>query len=227
MTLRPVEKLYPFKGHRIETAPAVEPVTAAELRTHLGETTAGLSDTEAEALITAARSMLEEQTGLALITQTWTLVYDNWPNGRADWWDGVRQGYIGDIAGASADIALMLPRYPLQSIDGVNTYAADGTSTAIDVAATFDTDTYQKPGRMALKFGATWPTSVRPTNGVEISYIAGYGDTASDVPEAIKLAIKMLASNLYTHKGDECATSDPMKASGALALVGQFKAARL
>jgi uncharacterized phiE125 gp8 family phage protein len=227
MSLRPVEKLYPFKGHKQTAAPSAEPVTAAELRTWLEETTTGLPDATANSLITASREAIEEYAGLAMITQTWILVYDRWPSTRSLWWDGVRQGAISEVDGASADTALILPRYPLQSVDGVNVYATDGTATAVSVSTTFDVDVYQKPGRMALKYGKTWPIAGRPINGVEITYISGYGNTASDVPEALKIAIKMMAGHLYAHRGDGCSTEDALNQSGALSMVNKFKAARL
>lgn len=227
MTLRPVEKLYPFRGNVRTVAPAIEPVTADDLRTHVVETEAALPDAQANMFIAVARESIEEYTGLALITQTWKLVYDQWPRSYDNWWNGVRQGAISEIEGSASNHAMIIPRYPLQSVPDVTVYAENGSPTVVDVAATFDIDTYQRPGRIALKYGATWPIVGRRTNGVEITYVCGYGDEAADVPEALKMAIMMMASHLYAHKGDGCSTDDALSKSGAMSLVDKYKAARI
>ena len=209
MSLRPAAKLHPYRGNVLTSAPSVEPVTAAELRTYLRETATGLPDSEAEDFITEARQMIEEHTGLALVTQSWRLAFDRWPNKYGEpWWDGVRQGSLTDLHGADADVEL--PRYPLQSITSVTVYDAAGTSTAVTVSNVFDVDTYRRPGRIGLKYGATWPVAIRPTNGVEIVYVAGYGDSASDVPAALRRAVKQLAARLYQSRGDDCPIADLM-----------------
>lgn len=225
MALRQAAKLYPFRGHQLQTAPASEPVTAADLRTHLRETEAGLPAAEANSFITSARTMIEEMTGLALITQSWRLVYDRWPGTREVWWDGVRDGALNELYGAAADVAIMLPRYPLQSVSGVSVFAEDNSETVVDVAATFYVDTYQKPGRIALQYGKTWPIAMRPTNGVQIDYVAGYGAAAPSVPEPLRQAVKVGAAMLYTNRGDGCAPGDMMAAVGPL--VQAYRAARL
>ena len=227
MSLRQTARLFPFRGHVRTVDPAIEPVTAAELREHLAETATGLPENVADGFIAAAREHIEEVTGLAIINQTWRLVYDCWPATRDDWWGGVREGSISMLGGPSSDIAVMLPRYPLASVDAVSVFATNGDETVIDVAATFDVDVYQKPGRMALRLGKTWPIALRPTNGVQIDYIAGYGAGGDDVPQAIKSAIMMMASHMYSHRGDGCTAAEAYMASGAASLAGTYKAARL
>ena len=227
MSLRQSAKLFPFRGHVRIVDPAVEPVTPGALREHLVETVTGLPDAMATGFIQASREHIEEVTGLAIINQTWRLVYDCWPAIRDEWWGGVREGSISMLGGPSSEVAVALPRYPLGSVDAVSVFATNGDETVIDVAATFDVDIYQKPGRMALKFGKTWPIALRPTNGVQIDYIAGYGASGDDVPQSIKLAVMMMAGHLYTHRGDGCTAAEAYKASGAASLAGSYMAARL
>lgn len=226
MSLRPAAKLYQHRGHNLTTPPASEPVTADELRTHLREISANLGDAEANSYITSARQFIEMATGLALITQTWTLTYDHWPAVREQWWNGVRQGAIGDMLSPQAGAWVALPRYPLQSVSSVTVYGTDGSGTSVTVANVFDVDTAQRPGRMALKYGQTWPVALRPTNAVVIAYVAGYG-SASDVPEILKLAVKSMAAHLYSHRGDGCSVTDAYRDSGAKAMADQYAAARL
>ena len=222
MSLRPTVSLYQDRGHVIQAGPATEPVTADELRAQLVEGVAGLPDTEANDLIAQAREMIEEATGLALITQTWLLALDRWPSGQETWWDGMRQGAIADLTGPRRE--LKLPRYPLQSITSVTVYDEAGNASAVTVANTFDVDTYRKPGRLTLKNGATWPVALRNSNAIEIVYVSGYGN-AGDVPAALKRAVKQAAAHLYTHRGDDCCEVDALGAvTGILAL---YKVARL
>ena len=199
MALRTPKDLYQYRGHKRTTAPATEPVSAAELRSYLVESASSLLDAEANALVTEARQMIEDATGLALVTQSWTLALDHWPMQRAEWWDGVRQGSIADLYGGHGE--LQLPRFPLQSLTSVKVYDED--STEVVVGDIFDVDTFRTPGRITLKVGQTWPIALRSSNAIIIEYVAGYGD-AADVPATLKRAVKQVAAYLYSHKGDDC-----------------------
>jgi len=215
------------RGSVITSQPAVEPVTAAELRTLLREDETGLPDSEANGFITEARQYIEDVTGLALITQSWLMAIDRWPNAREPWWDGVRQGSITELHGSKYASDVRLPRYPLQTVDAVTVYDEDGNSTAVTIASTFDIDTYQTPGRMTLKRGATWPVALRANNAIEIGYTSGYGDTATDVPAPLKRAVKTMAAYLYANRGDGCGCDVAAMESGASAIVNSYRTARL
>jgi len=223
MSLRPRTTYTQYRGHAIVAPPTVEPVTAAELRAHLAETETALPDSEANDLIATARDMIEETTGIAMISQTWRLALDCWPAHRAEWWDGVRQGAIADINGAPDYV--YLPRYPLTSIDAVTVYDEASTAASVVVADTFDVDTYQKPGRMVLRNGATWPIALRGSNAIEIDYIAGFGATAASVPPTLRRAVKQVAAYLYSHTGDDCTPDDSLGAAGAL--LGAYRVKRI
>ena len=223
MSLRPRVTFTQYRGHAVVTPPTIEPVTADELRAHLAETVDGLPYDQADDLIATAREMIEETTGIAMINQTWRLVLDAWPSQRADWWDGVRQGAIADINGAPDYV--YLPRYPLASIDAVTVYNDAGTPASVVVADTFDIDTYQKPGRMVLRNGATWPIALRNSNAIEVDYIAGFGATAASVPPTLRRAVKQVAAYLYSHTGDDCMPDDALGAAGAL--LGAYRVKRI
>jgi hypothetical protein len=222
MSLRPRVTFTAYRGHAVEVGPASEPVTAAGLRAYLVETETSLPDADANALIAEARNLIEEKTGLAFISQSWRMALDAWPSGSGPWWDGVRQGAIADVIGAPGFV--YLPRYPLASIASVTVYDEAGSATAVDVAATFDTDTYQRPGRMALKSGATWPIALRSTNAIEIVYEAGYANAAA-VPPIMARAVKQVAAYLYAHKGDDCDMGDAL--AGVKSLLSAYVVARL
>jgi hypothetical protein len=225
MSLRHSIPVVQYRGHVRTTAPAVEPVTADELRAQLSESEAGLPDAQANALISEARELIEEMTGLAFITQGWRLALDHWPGGQQLWWDGVRELPIGEIYAPNALRAVTLPRYPLATVASVNVFDDAGNSAPVDVSATFDVDTYRRPGRMVLRNGATWPIALRNSNAIEINYTAGFGANAPAVPAILKRAIKQVAAYLYAHYGDECT---PENALGAAAgLLGSYAVKRL
>lgn len=221
MSLTPSTRYTQYRGHKIETAPAVEPVTEAELRTFLREEVAGLPDADALDLIQEARQYIEQMAGIAMITQSWRLALDAWPSAGEAWWGGVREIAVSEIRMGATAGDVSLPQFPLQSVTSVTTYSEDSTATVVSLD-TFDVDTYRTPGRMTLRFGKTWPVATRANNAIEIVYVAGYGDTAADVPAPLKRAVKQMAGYLYAHRGDGCDVGSAYMDSGAKGLVSAY-----
>lgn len=160
-------------------SPEGEPVELVEAKAHLRVDTAE-DDTLIGYLITAAREHVEDHCRRALLTQTWDLFLDDWP---------------------AAD-GLMLPWPRLQSVESVTYYDADGGAGVVFDAENYLIDTAREPGRLWLVKGASWPSvDLRPVNGVQIRFVAGYGD-ADDVPRSIKQAILLLVGSLYENRED-------------------------
>jgi len=212
------------------TDPAVEPITADELDTHLrGDGVLAANEGDfLESVITAAREYVEEFTRRALITQSYTLVMDSWPSVKNEglgWWDGVREGSISqDLQGH-----VELPMGPLQSITSVTTYAADNTSTVFD-SSNYFIDSNQTPGQLVLNTGTVWPSFTRTRNGIEIVYVAGYGNNATDVPGALKMAVKQLAAHWYENREYTKTQSDQNQAPAPLhvqSILNRWKVKRL
>ena len=163
---------------KVITPPSVEPVSLTEIKAHLniGGT---LDDTILTAYIKVAREWCESYQNRAYITQTLELTLDDYP------------ASIQDI-----------PRPPLQSVTSIKYYDEN------QVEATFSNtkymvDTSSFVGRIALLGSNLYPTTtLRTINGVVIRYVAGYGNAATDVPEMVKHAIKLLAGHLYEHRED-------------------------
>ena len=221
MPLRYPDKYNQYRGNVRVTPPALEPITAAEVKDQLR-----LDDDQDDALlaiyIEAAREVAEEKTGLAFITQEWRMTIDHWPNTWEPWWDGVRDGAITELRGAGRSSDIMIPRYPLQTVDAIN---ADGQSVV--VANTFIVDTQQRPGRLVIQRGTTWPVVLDRANGIDITYTAGFGDTAAEVPATIRLGLLQMVATMYEHRGDGCSADNAWKMSGASELIGTYKAAML
>lgn len=180
----------------VQTEPSVEPVTLTELKTFLR------IDHDAEdALLTsiarAARRRVEAFTRRALITRTLAYQLDTFPRTLDAWWDGTRDGAIGE----HAQRWLSLPHPPLISVDAITFFDLDDQpQTMSDDLYTVDTSS--EPGRVVLAFGATWPVNARGTAGVQITYDAGYGTTPTSIPEDLRVAIMEEARVLH-ERGSE------------------------
>lgn len=157
----------------VKTPPSIEPVTRDECKIWARIDGTEL-DTEIDGLIIAARTSIESILNRSLITQTLIAYYDEFRT------DG-RYGRINLDAG------------PVQSITSVKYLDAGGTEQLLpgtdynaDIISMFPS-IYPKPG---TSFPATYPGP----NAVYIEYVAGYGDVGADVPEALKLGIRMLVA---------------------------------
>ena len=87
-----------------------------------------------------------------------------------------------------------------------------------------DPSTYRISGRrlVSRSEGSSWPsTSTRP-DAVTVSYTAGYGSSADDVPARAKAAIKLILADLFEHRGDDDRRHDdfPMAVHSLLCSVG-------
>lgn len=221
MNLAPATPRVMPRGHILVSGPAIEPVTVVDLREHLSQTDFGLPDGEAARLIQEAREMIEEASGLALITQDWKLVLDGWPSEQTAWWDGVREGAISELEGHPASVDL--PRWPLQSVQSVTVFDQSGTGTDVTINSTFIVDTSRQPGRIALQDGAVWPVETRRIKGVEITYRAGYGSSMASVPARVRGDVLRVASYLFTHKGDDCKPGDALTAASSMGSCARVK----
>lgn len=219
MALHPAPTKTRRFGNKVVTQPALEPVTLDEAKGHMRITDSD-SDGYIIMLIRQARSIIEQISGLALITQSWKLSLDNWGGQTEPWWDGVRVGAISELSQFRPSIDL--PKYPLQSVDSVTTYDWSSNPTSITVATTFDIDTNSIRGRMTLQSGKAWPTALRRTNAIEIEYTAGYGDTPFSIPEPLKRAVLVLVAYLYDHRGN-CGMHDAWNKSGADQLTRPYR----
>lgn len=178
-----------MSSYVLTSAPATEPVTTAEAKSHL-RVDIDDDDTLIAGMIEAARDYFEEAARRALITQTWRLNLDAWPAGNE----------------------IELPRSPLQSVSSIVYLDEDGDSTTWSSSA-YIVDADSEPGRVVLAHGQSWPSGgLYPANPIRITFVAGYGD-ADDVPEKFKHAIKLLVGHWYEHReayGDGLVREVPM-----------------
>lgn len=127
-------------------------------------------------LITTARERVELDEERKLVTQTITLKLDAFPS--------------------ENEIGLPLPIQSVTSIKYQDTADAQQTFDA----ASYLVDAYSEPGRIALASSQSWPSTYGEVGDVEIIFIAGYGDTAADVPLTSRQAMLLLVGDLYEHR---------------------------
>jgi uncharacterized phiE125 gp8 family phage protein len=158
------------------SGPTVEPVSLAEAKAHLRVDT-DAEDTLIQSLIMASRLHIEAALDLALITQTWRHQLDRWPRARS----------------------LNLPLRPVQSLSAVRVFDTDDESETLESNA-FILDGTSNAARLILSGSAILPVPTRAANGIEIDFVAGYGDEPSDVPQPIRQALLLLTAHWYENR---------------------------
>lgn len=150
--------------------PAAEPLTAADIRARLG-LSSDVADTALDPLIKAARQQIDGWSGWlgrALVNQTWTMY----------------------LPAFRSVIEIPLP--PLQSIASVKYIASDGNEVTLDPS-----DYRVVPGNPpGIEMVSSLPTAACQDDAVRVSFVAGYGPDAENVPEPIRTAIALMVSNL-------------------------------
>lgn len=157
--------------------PALEPVTLTEAKvwcrvTHTDE------DDRITMLIKDARQQIEKFLERSLITQTWELVLDAFPD--------------------TVDVPLWFGQIqsPLVSLKYLDPDGAEQSWSLGNVVLDIETS----PGWVRPAVGLTWPSTIDSANAVRIRYKAGYGDAAANVPETLKSRLLALVVLLYEHR---------------------------
>lgn len=159
-------------------APAVEPVFLQDIKM---QTSLDALDVDRDdllrGLISAAVDLLDGdgELGRAMITQTW-----------AQW--------VPQSPGV-----VRLAMGPFQSLTAIDYFDADG---AIQSASTADFET-RKAGDFVTvqpKSGAAWPRAATRLDAIRLTYVAGFGDAPSDVPQSIRHAIAMIVAHLFENR---------------------------
>jgi len=157
-------------------APVAEPVTLAQALHHLREIADGAeNDVYITGLIAAAREACEDRTERTLISTPWRLTLDGFP--------------------ATGAIELRQP--PIIGVTSVQFRDADGILQTL-APADYVVDTASEPGYIVPGPGLTWPETQADTiNTVVITYTAGYGATAADVPAPLKHWMLLAIGDMY------------------------------
>lgn len=154
-------------------------------------------------LISAARQLIEAQTGITLVSRDFKTFLPRFPGDPSKWWDGMIEGpetWINNYQNADA----IIRRAPVTAVGAITAYGADGSSTVVDTGVYESSFAdIKQPTRIRLKFGQVWPAIILKTiDGVEIDFTAGYGVEGLTCPLDLQLAIMVVTGELYAKRGD-------------------------
>lgn len=175
-------------------------------------TTNTTADPDLALWIAAAGSICESEpsadgssggTGRALITQTWKLKLDRFPNT----WSPSVGGYGGErayVGGSGSLVApVTIPKPPLQTITSVTYVDPNGVTQTWDPTLwTFDApsgDTAE-PGRLFPVYGEIYPPTRTQPGAVTVTFTAGYGLTGAAVPAPLKAGQRLLLGNWWVNR---------------------------
>lgn len=164
--------------------PAGEPVSLAQAKAFL-RIDDDAEDALIETLIGAARLHVEGATGMALLVQSWRVVLDGWPDSRL----------------------VRLPVTPLFAVTGITATGDDGASHEIGLEQ-FRTEA----DRLIVPRSVAGMPFLQERQGIEIDYVAGFGEEPEDVPADLRQAVLGLVAHWHEHR-------DAMIAPGAGALL--------
>lgn len=169
---------------RSTAAPTEEPVTVAEVKVN-SRIYNTVEDSLISSWIAAARLAAQNYTAKSLVTQSWKMVLDGWPNS-----------------------LFKLPMSPLIGITSIKYYDDDNVEHLVDDSLYF-VDTISEIGRVSLNLNESWPNDVtlRPISSVIVEFSAGYG-AADDVPDVFKNAIYIYCTHQYENREGESEIPD-------------------
>lgn len=156
------------------TGPTSRPITLDEVKRHLRIETSD-DDLYLESLIDAGIAHLESVSGLKLITQTWRQYLDELPEQNT----------------------VRLAVYPVRSLTSVVYFDANGDEQEVPNTQ-LELDRFSNPAR--LEISSNFPVA-SAFNGIEIVIEAGFGDTATDVPDSLVRALLILIAHNYEFRG--------------------------
>jgi uncharacterized phiE125 gp8 family phage protein len=160
---------------KLITAASALAVTLVEAKAHLRVDVAD-DDTLITAMIMAAAELAEQHTGRAIMTQTWELTLDAFPD------------------------ALELTRTPVQGITSIIYADSTGTNQTLSGSAyTLDAADGYGHAYVVPAYRTSWPDTRDQVNAVAVRYLAGYASAAA-VPESIKSWIKLAVGSMYTNR---------------------------
>lgn len=176
-------------SYKLVTAPAVEPVSLSDVKLFVKQDGTA-DDTLLTSLIVTSRQSVEEFTKRALITQTWKLTMDAFPQYPE------HEGYSLGPVTTCETVAIQLSRQPIQSISSIVTYDTQNDATTLETEAyTLDAE----GGRILLNEGYSWPSELRERAGIVITFVAGYG-LAGTVPSPVCQAITQFVAEMYQNR---------------------------
>ena len=152
----------------------VEPVTLDEAKAHCRVDSSD-DDAYLTTLITVARTAAEDRTQRTLMTTTWRLLIDAFPD------------------------AIKLPMPRIIGVSSVQYVSSDGLLATLDPSG-YTVDTAAEPGWIVPSYDQEWPETREQINAVSVLYTAGYGTDSRLVPAPIRHWILLAVGEMYAER---------------------------
>ena len=159
---------------KVTSEPAAEPMTLSEAKTWLKIDSDTTEDALVTSLIVSARQTAESFCNRAFITQTIAQSFDTLSE-------------------------FNLVRSPVQSITSITYLDANGTSQTLSTDV-YELNTYSYPNSIRLKHNQVFPSTSDVVGNVIVTYVAGYGDASTDIPNLIIDACKVIVRDYYKNR---------------------------
>jgi uncharacterized phiE125 gp8 family phage protein len=163
----------------LKTAPAVEPITAAQAISYMRLGALDATETAyLTGLIKTAREYCEDFQNRAYITQTWEMSLCD---------------FYRDV--------IEIPKGNLQSINSVKYTDSVGAVTTLTENTGYIVTTRGILGRISPPYGCIWPTAtLYPLDPVVINFTCGYGASGDSVPMKVMQSMYMLISYWWDNR---------------------------
>lgn len=195
------------------TDPTTLPLALNDLKDHLRIERDELDyDDDLTILIRTAASFIESDCHVTLINTQYTAKWDDWPQ-RVVWHktgDYMRSGhvYVRD-----AYERLMIPNWPIVSVDSIQYKDTDGTTQTWS-SSLYRTELVQSPATIVPAIDEDWPVLQRDAiDAVTVTFTAGFGSAASDMPWQVQAMIKLLCSHWFKNREAVGSSNVPYKKS--------------
>lgn len=202
----------------ILVTPPAQLISTATLKSYL-RVDGSLEDATIDTMIKTATRYLEDYLSLKFNSQVWDIWLDGWPcsSKRDQWWDGVRDGAIGELY--SHEKFIKIPFGRIISLDSFSTFNSSNVEL-VHTPGDYIVDTVSYQGRIGLNVGQTWPTTfLRPINAIKFRVTVGL----ATVPDDILQAVKELTAFFFENRGDENREIPP----SILGIVSPYKELKL
>ena len=157
------------------TPPMLPAVDLAPLKAHL-RIDEDHEDGHLRHLIEVATEQVETRLSRQLVMATWSFTLPKWP----------RSGMVE------------LTRPPIAAVTEVRYWDAAGVEQTLAPAADwYRTRADVEPGQLVFLPNVVFPDHDDRDDAITVEFMAGYGDSANDVPSSIRHAIMVLAAHYY------------------------------
>jgi uncharacterized phiE125 gp8 family phage protein len=189
----------------ITTAAASEILTQSETKTHL-RVTSSAEDTYISTLIKVATQYAEKYCASSFINTTYEMTMEAWndvfvSNATLGTTSNILKSYTYPVGGYYSPYTglaqIVLPKAPINSLTHVKYYDSDNALQTWSGANYNLIKPENQKGFFELVNGKNFPSIYARADAIKITFVSGYGSSASDVPEPIKQAVLLMIGSLY------------------------------